>query len=139
MFLRATASVETQPKSPNPEPHSHDRFACYGFGGKLPTGQVSHCFALNGDPKNPEVKSKPQNPDPQSVTWHLVFSTENHSIQTLVLKKPRVKHRRLDTYGEPQHPDLFPKSYSLDSKSRTHYTAFGLSSAGIKLLRTTKP
>jgi len=27
----------------------------YGYGGKMPDGQVSHCFALNGNPSNPEV------------------------------------------------------------------------------------
>ena len=29
-------------------------FACYGYGGQLPTGTVSHCFALNGQPQSPE-------------------------------------------------------------------------------------
>ncbi|KAF0979633.1 hypothetical protein FDP41_001301 [Naegleria fowleri] len=28
-------------------------FPAYGFGAKLPNGQVSHCFALNGHPENP--------------------------------------------------------------------------------------
>jgi len=27
----------------------------YGYGGTLPDGSVSHCFALNGNPSNPEV------------------------------------------------------------------------------------
>ena len=30
--------------------------AIYGFGGKLPNGTTSHCFALTGDPARPEVK-----------------------------------------------------------------------------------
>lgn len=31
------------------EKYNYDRmFPCYGFGAKLPNGQVSHCFALNG-------------------------------------------------------------------------------------------
>lgn len=30
--------------------------AVYGFGGKLPNGTTSHCFALTGDPARPEVK-----------------------------------------------------------------------------------
>ena len=25
----------------------------FGFGAKMPNGQVSHCFALNGNPSNP--------------------------------------------------------------------------------------
>eukprot|EP01027_Heterolobosea_sp_BB2_P009704 GEZU01014294.1.p1 GENE.GEZU01014294.1~~GEZU01014294.1.p1 ORF type:complete len:479 (+),score=115.69 GEZU01014294.1:68-1438(+) len=29
-------------------------FPAYGFGAKMPTGEVSHCFALNGNPRNPE-------------------------------------------------------------------------------------
>lgn len=29
-------------------------FPAYGFGGKLPGGQVSHCFALNGNPQQPQ-------------------------------------------------------------------------------------
>lgn len=28
-------------------------FPSFGFGAKLPTGEVSHCFALNGNPSNP--------------------------------------------------------------------------------------
>ena len=28
-------------------------FPAYGFGAMMPTGQVSHCFALNGNPSNP--------------------------------------------------------------------------------------
>lgn len=28
----------------------------YGFGGRMPNGQTSHCFALTGDPTHPEVK-----------------------------------------------------------------------------------
>jgi hypothetical protein len=28
-------------------------FPVYGFGAKLPTGEVSHCWALNGNPTNP--------------------------------------------------------------------------------------
>ncbi|KAG2387833.1 hypothetical protein C9374_001427 [Naegleria lovaniensis] len=28
-------------------------FPSFGFGAKMPTGQVSHCFALNGNPSNP--------------------------------------------------------------------------------------
>ena len=31
-------------------------FACYGYGGQLASGQVSHCFALNGNPKQPGCK-----------------------------------------------------------------------------------
>jgi len=31
-------------------------FATYGFGGKLPSGQVSHAFALNGNAQNPRVR-----------------------------------------------------------------------------------
>ena len=31
-------------------------FACYGYGGQLASGQVSHCFALNGNPKAPGCK-----------------------------------------------------------------------------------
>jgi len=27
----------------------------YGYGGSMPDGSVSHCFALNGNPANPEV------------------------------------------------------------------------------------
>jgi len=27
----------------------------YGYGGRMPDGNVSHCFALNGNPSNPEV------------------------------------------------------------------------------------
>jgi len=31
------------------EKYNYDQmFPCYGFGAKLPSGQVSHCFALNG-------------------------------------------------------------------------------------------
>ena len=30
-------------------------FPAYGFGAKLPDGNVSHCFPLNGNDKNPEV------------------------------------------------------------------------------------
>jgi hypothetical protein len=30
--------------------------AVYGFGGRLPNGVTSHCFALTGDPAHPEVK-----------------------------------------------------------------------------------
>lgn len=28
-------------------------FPCYGYGAQMPTGQVSHCFALNGNPAAP--------------------------------------------------------------------------------------
>eukprot|EP00281_Chroomonas_sp_CCMP1168_P023752 CAMPEP_0206236744 /NCGR_PEP_ID=MMETSP0047_2-20121206/13881_1 /ASSEMBLY_ACC=CAM_ASM_000192 /TAXON_ID=195065 /ORGANISM="Chroomonas mesostigmatica_cf, Strain CCMP1168" /LENGTH=585 /DNA_ID=CAMNT_0053661105 /DNA_START=37 /DNA_END=1790 /DNA_ORIENTATION=- len=39
------------------EKYDHDKnFEAYGFGGKLPNGQVSHCFALNGDAANPSVR-----------------------------------------------------------------------------------
>eukprot|EP01119_Soliformovum_irregulare_P001210 TRINITY_DN10930_c0_g1_i1.p1 TRINITY_DN10930_c0_g1~~TRINITY_DN10930_c0_g1_i1.p1 ORF type:complete len:541 (-),score=152.66 TRINITY_DN10930_c0_g1_i1:47-1642(-) len=31
------------------------KFPVYGFGGQLPDGTTSHCFALNGNPGNPEV------------------------------------------------------------------------------------
>ncbi len=31
------------------------QFPVYGFGAQLPTGQVSHCFAMNGNNGNPEV------------------------------------------------------------------------------------
>jgi len=37
---------------------SYDRdgmIPAYGYGGKMPDGNVSHCFALNGNPSNPEV------------------------------------------------------------------------------------
>lgn len=38
------------------EPYDPDRlFPVYGFGGKLPNGTVSHCFALNGNAERPEV------------------------------------------------------------------------------------
>eukprot|EP00759_Apiculatamorpha_spiralis_P016691 PhF_6_TR2279/c0_g1_i1/m.3952 len=33
------------------------RFACFGFGGRLPTGEVSHCFPLSLDQTNPFVGS----------------------------------------------------------------------------------
>jgi len=32
------------------------RFPVYGYGAKMPDGSVSHCFALNGNPANPEVE-----------------------------------------------------------------------------------
>jgi len=33
------------------------RFPAFGFGASLPpAGGVSHCFALNGNPANPEVE-----------------------------------------------------------------------------------
>eukprot|EP00290_Baffinella_frigidus_P038012 CAMPEP_0180313476 /NCGR_PEP_ID=MMETSP0988-20121125/31441_1 /TAXON_ID=697907 /ORGANISM="non described non described, Strain CCMP2293" /LENGTH=567 /DNA_ID=CAMNT_0022297901 /DNA_START=60 /DNA_END=1759 /DNA_ORIENTATION=+ len=35
--------------------NSDKTFDCFGFGAKLPTGEVSHCFALNGDASNPKV------------------------------------------------------------------------------------
>jgi len=35
--------------------NSDKMFPSYGFGGKLPNGQVSHCFALNSTPENPKV------------------------------------------------------------------------------------
>jgi len=36
------------------QPYDSDGlFPVFGFGGKLPTGQVSHCFPLNGQPANP--------------------------------------------------------------------------------------
>jgi len=37
---------------------SYDRdgmIPAYGYGGRMPDGNVSHCFALNGNPSNPEV------------------------------------------------------------------------------------
>lgn len=37
---------------------SDKMFPSYGFGGKLPNGQVSHCFALNSTPENPKVASQ---------------------------------------------------------------------------------
>ena len=38
------------------EKYNHDQmFPCYGFGAKLPNGNVSHCFALNGSPSDPRV------------------------------------------------------------------------------------
>ncbi|EFN58110.1 hypothetical protein CHLNCDRAFT_30221, partial [Chlorella variabilis] len=39
------------------EHYDHDKqFAAYGFGAAVPpTGSVSHCFPLNGNPSNPEV------------------------------------------------------------------------------------
>jgi hypothetical protein len=38
------------------EEYNHTKtFPCYGFGAKLPNGQVSHCFALNGNPRAPDV------------------------------------------------------------------------------------
>ncbi len=39
-------------------PYDDDQnFPCFGFGAKLPpSGRVSHCFALNGNEENPEVK-----------------------------------------------------------------------------------
>jgi len=34
--------------------YDHDQqFPSFGFGGKLPNGQVSHCFSLNGNPHQP--------------------------------------------------------------------------------------
>jgi copine 5/8/9 len=30
-------------------------YPTFGYGAKLPNGQVSHCFALNGNGKKPEV------------------------------------------------------------------------------------
>ena len=37
-------------------PYDHDgNVPVYGFGGRLPNGQVSHCFALNDHPEAPEV------------------------------------------------------------------------------------
>jgi hypothetical protein len=41
-------------------PYDHDgSFPCFGFGAKMPDGTVSHCFALNGNPANPEVAGVP--------------------------------------------------------------------------------
>jgi len=38
------------------EKYNYDQmFPCYGFGAKLPSGQVSHCFALNGSDQDPRV------------------------------------------------------------------------------------
>ncbi|KAL9657419.1 hypothetical protein ABK040_014406 [Willaertia magna] len=35
--------------------YDHDKqFPTFGFGGFLPSGQTSHCFALNGNPQQPE-------------------------------------------------------------------------------------
>jgi len=35
--------------------YDHDkRFPCFGYGGLLPTRVTSHCFALNGNPQQPE-------------------------------------------------------------------------------------
>lgn len=31
------------------------RFPVYGYGARMPNGETSHCFALNGNPANPEV------------------------------------------------------------------------------------
>lgn len=31
------------------------RFPVYGYGARMPNGETSHCFALNGNPGNPEV------------------------------------------------------------------------------------
>jgi len=39
------------------EKYDYDKeFPCYGFGAKLPNGQVSHCFALNGSETNPNCQ-----------------------------------------------------------------------------------
>jgi len=35
---------------------SDQRFPAYGFGAKLPSGDVSHCFALNGLPQTPSAQ-----------------------------------------------------------------------------------
>jgi hypothetical protein len=35
---------------------SDNMFPVYGFGAKLPNGQVSHCFPVNGNPNAPEVR-----------------------------------------------------------------------------------
>jgi hypothetical protein len=41
-------------------PYDADQnFPVFGFGAKLPpSGRVSHCFALNGNEENPEVKGE---------------------------------------------------------------------------------
>ena len=41
-------------------PYDYDgQVPAYGFGGKLPNGETSHCFALNGNPNQPEVAGVP--------------------------------------------------------------------------------
>jgi len=38
-------------------PYDSDQmFPCFGFGAKLPNGQISHCFPLNGNPQYPECR-----------------------------------------------------------------------------------
>jgi hypothetical protein len=32
------------------------QFPMYGFGGRAPTGAVSHCFPLTGDPHKPATQ-----------------------------------------------------------------------------------
>jgi len=40
--------------------YDHDgMIPAYGYGAKMPDGNVSHCFALNGNPENPEVPGVP--------------------------------------------------------------------------------
>ncbi|EDV19303.1 uncharacterized protein TRIADDRAFT_33800 [Trichoplax adhaerens] len=56
---------------------SDKRFPAYGFGGKLPSGEISHEFHLNGDPNNPEC-----------VTMDSVVQAYSHSLNTVQLYGP---------------------------------------------------
>lgn len=59
-------------------PYDYDgQVPVYGFGGKLPNGETSHCFALNGNPGQPEVAGVPG-----------VLGVYNSSFQWVALHGP---------------------------------------------------
>ena len=52
MYMKAIRSVGSILAA-----YDHDQmFAAYGYGAKFPDGTISHCFPLNGDDDDPEVK-----------------------------------------------------------------------------------